>query len=235
MLVLKLRPTKIRAWRGYTQVRRVEDGKGFLPKRMSMLQPEASRGLEDMGEACDHLIEVTDGYRSVMYQIQSIAQQKAKRRLFAPPTKSGHNFGWSIDVRIKETLDNFRRSGRGDLMAAGRDRRALGRWMAQFGWSGIKSESWHFNHLEGYESTIKRIDGQYGQDLTLDNAGVQRALNRLLAKKLPAPLVEDGILGSKSHAAALLADGVLGLQDKGAFSPWFRRVLAGATALIEEV
>lgn len=235
MLVLDLRHTRIRAWRGYTQVRRREGDKGFLPKRMALLAPAASLALEEMQAACDDAIEVTDGYRSVAYQIRCRREQKAKRRLFAPPTKSGHNFGRSIDVKVKETLENLRASRDPRLVAAGRDRASLGRWMAGFGWTGIRSESWHFNFLEGHASTVQLIDEVYGEALTPDNARVQEALNRLLGNKLPAPLVIDGILGSKSHAAGLLADQVLDINDRGDFGPWFRRVLAGAAAEVREV
>jgi hypothetical protein len=235
MLVLKLRPTKIRAWRGYTRIRRIEDGKPFLPKRMTWLEEEASLALEKMGDACDHLMEVTDGYRSTMSQIKAIKEQVKKRRLFAPPTKSGHGFGWSIDVKIKETLQNFRKSKKSEIVSAGRDRASLVRWMKQFGWTGIKSESWHFNFLGGHGSTVKKIEALFGEDFKLDNHDVQRAMNKLLGKKLNEPLVIDGMLGTKSNSAANLVDKELGLSDKGAFSAWFRRVLAGATVKIEEV
>lgn len=230
MLVLKLKQARLPAWRGYTA-----NKSGFLPRRMSWMQPAAADDIGRMMAACGDAIEVTDGYRSVAYQIESIARQKAKQRLFAPPTKSGHNFGWSIDVKISETLENFRASDSAEIRAAGRDRASLVRWMARFGWSGIRKESWHFNHLEGYASTVKRIDAQYGAALALDNEDVQRALNELVGKKLDEPLVVDGILGIKTSAAAKVADGILNTNDHGAFSAWFRRVLAGATAKIEEV
>jgi len=230
MLVLRLSQVRARAWRGYTK-----NKSGFLPKRMSWMEQEAAADFGRMNEACDDRIEYTDVYRSARYQIECIRRAPAtKRRLYAPPTKSGHNFGWSFDAKIDETLENFRRSKNGELMAAGRDRQSLIRWMKKYGFSGIKKESWHFNHLEGHGSTVKKIDALYGQELALDNKDVQTALNKLLKSQIE-PLEIDGMLGPKSGAAAALSDKVLGLQDRGAFGAWFRRVLAGATATIKEV
>lgn len=230
LLVLKLKQARLPAWRGYTA-----NKSGFLPRRMSWMQPDAADDLARMMEACGDRFEVTDGYRSVAYQIESISRQKHKRRLFAPPTKSGHNFGWSIDVKIAHTLENFRSADDAEIRAAGRDRAALVRWMARFGWTGIRKESWHFNHLAGHVSTVKRIEAQYAAAMALDNADVQRALNALVGKKLDEPLVVDGILGTKTSSAARVAEHILNTNDRGAFSAWFRRVLAGATAKIEEV
>jgi hypothetical protein len=198
------------------------------------MEPEAADSLAKMMAACGNRIEVTDGFRSVLYQIESIREQKTKRRLFAKPTKSGHNFGFSIDIKIAETLENFRKSKIPELVAAGRDRAALVRWMKKFGWTGIKKESWHFNFLGEHESTAKKIEALYAKDFELDNEGVQKALNKLVGSELEEPLELDGVLALKTSAAAKIADKVLNLNDRGAFSAWFRRVLAGATMEIQE-
>lgn len=231
MLELGLTQVKARCWRGYTL-----NKTGWLPKRMSWMEPNTAVSFSEMNDACGHRIEYTDVYRSVLFQIQCIqGASERKRRLYAPPTKSGHNFGFSIDVAIDETLDNFRKSKVPELVAAGRDRNSLARWMARFGWSGIKSERWHFNFLDGHTSTVNKIDAVYGQAMALSNEDVQRALNELVGKQLEEPLKIDGILGPKTDRAGHVADTVLGTNDRGAFSAWFRRVLAGATATIKEV
>ena len=230
MLVLKMKQAALPAWRGYTSNRT-----GFLPRRMSWMEPEAADSLAKMMEVCGGRIEVTDGFRSVLYQIESIREQKSKLRLFAKPTKSGHNFGFSIDIKIAETLENFRKSKIPGLVAAGRDRPSLVRWMKKFGWTGIKKESWHFNFLGPHESTVKKIESLYEPSLELDNNEVQLALNILVGKELDEQLVVNGVLDMKTNSAAKLADKVLNLNDRGSFSAWFRRVLAGATAEIEEV
>lgn len=231
MLKLRLSQVRARCWKGY-----YKNTSGWLPKRMSWMEPEAAVAFRKMTEACDHRIEFTDVYRSArtqMLAIQSAAPKK--KRLYAPPTKSGHNFAFSVDVSIDNTLKNFRKSGISELIVAGRDRQSLGRWMKQFGWTGISTEAWHFNYLQDHPSTVKKIAAVYGDILVLENADVQRALNMLLGKKLPEPLAIDGILGPKSSEAALLAQSLVGYADNGSFDPWFRRLLAGATVTIEEV
>lgn len=208
----------------------------ILPPRASWLEPAAAAAFARMNADCDQLIAYTDVYRSVVYQIQCIRRaSETKKRLFAPPTKSGHNFGFCVDIAVDETLANFKASGRADLVVASRDVGALGRWLRVYGWTGISKEAWHFEFLDDYKSAVAKIDGLYARDLSLDNRGVQRALNQLLANQLPEPLKIDGVLGSKTHAAALMADKVLSLEDNGACGPWFRRVLAGATMAIKEV
>ena len=200
------------------------------------MEPAAAADFQRMNEACGHRIEYTDVYRSTLTQILSIqSATKNKKRLYAPPTRSGHNLAFSFDAKIDETLENFSGSKVTELIIAGRDRQSLGRWMKVYGFTGISNEAWHFNHLGEHESTVKKIDAVYGPSLNLDNEDVQRALNALLGKRLKIPLAIDGSLGSKSHDAAILAQDILGLKDNGSFSPWFRRLLAGATVVIEEV
>lgn len=230
MLILQLSQVRARVWRGYHKNRT-----GWLPKRMSWMEPWAAFDFARMTEACGHRMEFTDIYRSAMTQIQAIHKNVKKRRLYAPPTKSGHQFGFSFDLAIDETLQNFKKSKIPELMAASRDRQALGRWMLRFGFTGIKKESWHFNHLEDHTSTVKKIDAIYGVELALDNEDMQRALNKLVGKFLKEPLVIDGALGTKSTDAAKLAYPIVGYDDQGEFSAWFRRLIAGATATIKEV
>ena len=216
------------------QVRaRKADGMAMAP-RQTWLEPAAATAFTRMNGACGQRIAYNDVYRSTLAQILGIRNaSKDRKRLYAPPTKSGHNFGFSLDLAIAKTLENFRKSGQPDLVVASRDRAALGRWMAGFGWTGIESENWHFNFLDGRQSAVKKIDEVYGQQLRLDNIDVQRALNRLL--KLDKPLATDGQLGPLTREAAARAREQLGYDDEGEFDPWFRRLLAGATVTIEEV
>lgn len=230
MFVFEVAQAQLPAWRGYTA-----NKSGFLPRRMSWMEPKAAEAANKMMEACGNRIEITDGYRSVITQAAAIRDQKEKRRLFAPPTKSGHNFAFSIDIKVKETLENFRKSGDSELVAVGRDRASLVRWMKRYGWTGIKKESWHFNFLDGHETTIKKIEAIYGPKLVLSNEQVQQALNKLVGKDLEEPLKIDGLIGPKTGAAGKLADKLLGVDDRGAFSIWFRRVLAGAAVELKEV
>ena len=58
MLVLELSRVKARVFSGYTA-----NKTGWLPKRMSWMQPLAAKSLTEMGEACGHRMEFTDVYR----------------------------------------------------------------------------------------------------------------------------------------------------------------------------
>lgn len=227
MLVLQLSQVKARASRKYHKNRT-----GRLPKRMSWMEPGAASEFERMNKTCDQRMTFTDVYRSTMTQILAIRRAgKKKRRLYAPPTKSGHNFAFSLDVDIEETLENFRKSRVPELVAASRDDQALGRWMLQFGFSGIRRERWHYNHLGDHASTVKKIEAVHGAELAPGNEDVQRALNRLVNQNLDI----DGMLGMKTTEAARLAYPILGYDDQGEFSGWFRRLVAGATVRIKEV
>ena len=134
MLTLKMSQVKARVWRGY-----YKNTSGWLPPRMAWLEPSAARDFGRMNEACGHRIEYLDVYRSALTQIRCIrGATERKRRLYAPPTKSGHGFGWSIDIAVDETLENFKRSGDSTLVTASRDYQSLCRWLRRFGWSGIR-------------------------------------------------------------------------------------------------
>jgi hypothetical protein len=143
----------------------------------------------------------------------------------------------SLDVAIDETLENFRQSSVNELLIASRDYQALCRWFAQFGWFCIARERWHFNYLDGQPHVLARINAVYGPDMKLSNIDVQRALNRFVGTSLPAPLAEDGVIGEKTLNACAVADKILGAgpEEANGPTPWFRRLLAGVTATINEV
>ena len=233
MLTLTLTQVEARSWRGYTK-----NADGKLPRRMAWLEPKAAADFKRMVEASGNRIEFTDVYRSVFYQLQCIqGATEAKRRLYAPPTKSGHNFGMSIDVAIDETLENFKASGVNELIIASRNYEALRRWFLAYGWHYIEKERWHFDHLDGQQTVLARINAVYGPAMALSNVELQRALNTLVGASLPAPLAEDGIIGEKTDQACKIADKILGAGPEHSVgpSPWFRRLLAGVTATIKEV
>jgi len=234
---IPVRAVLAQAWEGYENIKTpVGDGlPGVrMPSTVAWFEPEAADKFAEMQEACGWRMQFTDMYRSVSYQIKCIKRaSEEKRRLYAPPTKSGHNFAWSFDLSIRETLMAFRRSGNPELVAAGKNRNSLVDWMRQFGWTGIRKERWHFNFLGKYPTTTSKINAVYGDALNLSNKDVQRCLNRLLDEDL----VVDGILGRKSHAAALKSASRLGVSQNlaGGFTNWYRRVLAGATAVLVNV
>lgn len=239
---IKVRQVEAQAWEGYgikTKLGRGDNKKAKkMPARVSWLEPDAADSFMAMQIASHFLMQFTDIYRRVQFQIDARIKAKGskKYRLLAPPTKSGHNFGWSFDLAVKETLLAFRASGIPELIAAGQNRASLGEWMKQFGWTGIRSESWHFNFLGEHRSTVAKIDALYGDKLSLTDHELQMCLNDLLGRSIK-PLTVDGIIGKRTIAACIKAYPKLDLNEVEArsTSKWFRRVLAGATAELVDV
>lgn len=236
---IPVRRIEAQAWEGYKIKTDLGDGRPGkrMPGTVSWLEPTAADRFKEMQDACGYRMQFTDIYRSVRHQARARAGARGskKHRMLAPPTKSGHNFCFSFDVAMKETLLAFRRSGFAELITAGQNRRTLAVWMIQFGFSGITKESWHYNFLGDYRSTVSKINERYEDSFKIGNKDVQRCLNVLL--KPDTGLVVDGILGKKSHKAAIASMGLLDVtrNDAGAFNAWFRRVLAGATAVLVDV
>lgn len=227
MINLRLVYVRARASRVYTA-----NKTGLLPQRMALLEPAAAVAFNNMTAAASGLMAFTDVYRSVQYQIECIkGASPVKRKLYAPPSKSGHNFGMSIDVDIAETLENFSKSDHQDLVAASKSRDTLAKWMEQFGWRGIGSEAWHFDFRGDYALVTERILAVHGKGFALDNVELQVALNTLVN----AGLTADGVLGSKTTAAVTRARDILCIDQGTGADAWFQRVLACATAKLEVV
>jgi hypothetical protein len=230
MITLHLVQAKVKAWSGYTANRT-----GFLPARMSWFEPEVARALEAMQQEAEWLFEFTDGFRSAEYQLEAIrSASKKKRRLYAPPTKSGHNFGWSVDVSVDNTLANLLKSSKPELQVAGQSRDSMARFMSRFGFSGIRGERWHFNHLRGYKSTAKRIEAIHSSKFVYDDQDLQRMLNAWMSSTLSI----DGDIGPKTRAVVKKAQRKLsivkGVEVTGNPDAWTRRLLAGMTMKVEK-
>jgi hypothetical protein len=230
MITLHLVQARVKAWSGYTANRT-----GFLPARMSWFEPEVARSLEEMQEAAEWRFEFTDGYRSAQYQLEAIKKaSKTKRRLYAPPTKSGHNFGWSVDVSVDNTLKNLSKSSKPELQVAGQSRDSMARFMARFGWTGIRGERWHFNNLRGHRSTAARINAIHASKFIYDDQDLQRMLNTWMGSKLEI----DGDVGPKTRAVVKKAQRKLavvkGVEITGNPDAWTRRLLAGMTMKVEK-
>jgi hypothetical protein len=142
-----------------------------------------------------------------------------------------HVFGWSLDVDVGSCLSSFLASGNRELVAAGRDRQSLSRWLRQFGWHEAKTPRGHYDILDGHRTILSRIDKTYGSAMVLSNVDVQRALVLVTGEDLEL----DGVLDGRCDYAAKLADGIMGTCDRGSFSAAFRRELAIAAAEIIEV
>ncbi len=222
MLTLSLRRVRVRAWPGFNG-----SDDGFLPAECCLLQPDAAESLKDLQDACGQAVTFKAAFTSVASHLQ--AASNGLDRDYARPTQSGHNFGMSLDVAVDETLAAFMSSKKPDLMTAGRDFGSLSRWLRQFGWQGAKVETGHFDYLAGHETVLARISSLY--DFSLDNFGVQMALNKITGGGLEI----NGVLDQAVDDEAAKAYVVMGYDDKFAFSSRFRRLLAGATSEIVEV
>lgn len=234
MFKLQLVYVKAPAFTGY------KSAGGVLAQRISLLEPKAAAAFTRLVADSDGLITFTDVYRSTLTQIDSIARAtKEKKRLYAPPTKSGHQYGMSIDVAIDESCARLKTSAKKDLKEAGASRDMLAAFLLRYGFHGIKSERWHFDFLDGHKYVTERINAVHGKSFALDDVAVQRALNRLAAMNigyvLAEPLAEDGVHGKKTLAAVAAARPRLGILDGAGADAWFRRVLAGATSEVEIV
>lgn len=200
-----------------------------LPPEFSWLQPDAASSLTTLQKSCGNRVSIIEAFRPVLVQIECNRGKDEYRH--ASPTKSGHHFGWSIDVDVKNTLLAFATSRVPELVAASRDRSALARWLLQFGWHVSKTENGHYDFLTTFPTVLARIESVYGPSFALTNEDVQHALNKLVGSNLDI----DGDLGVKTHEQMLKADKILDIDDRGDASQWWRRVLAGATAEIVEV
>lgn len=208
---------------------------GTLPQRMSLLEPKAAAALTRVIADSQGLITFTDVYRSTLTQIDAIrSAAAAKKRLYAPPTKSGHQFGMSVDIAIAESLTRLRASTVPSLKAAGKSRDALAMWLKPYGWSGISNETWHFDFLAGHRLVTERIQAEHGAGFTLDDLETQRALNIVRERGvigMSVPLAVDGVFGKGTLKAIAAARERFEL-GAGGDDHWFRRVLAGVAVTV---
>jgi len=220
-MIINLNYVLIPSWSGYKNK--------YLPQRMALLNDSVCDSFIEMNNACEERIVYTDAYRSVQSQIKLIgSSDKTKRRLFATPTKSGHNFGFSLDVAVSESLSNLRNSSKKSLVEAGQSRDAMAAFMLEFGWSGISKEEWHFNG-PGCRNVSKKIDEVYGAFFLLSAKEMQSSLNELNGCNLTI----DGVIGPKTKEQIIAAKKSLNIQpEDDSVTDWFRRVLSCATAKV---
>lgn len=118
------------------------DGKAEeMPARLCYLAPDAARAWEPMHD----LVVVSDMWRSPESSRNAV---KAGRGASAPGF-SGHNYGVSVDIDVRKTLDRLGLALKAELDA----------WMASHGWRcwrddfampswrhGRPNEAWHYNY-----------------------------------------------------------------------------------------
>lgn len=198
-----------------------------LPERMRFLHPEAADSFYGF---FDYAV-VSDMFRSPE---SSLAAVRAGRGAM-PPGFSGHNYGLSIDLDVKETMRRWGAATKATLDGAMEDRG----WFCHRVDHKIDREAWHYNFL-GVGRTIiikpsprvtlkttsgyieARIQKLYGDQLQISDEDAQRCL-----KKLGLYSGEiDGQLGPISKEAIRIFQRGWGLPETGKLDGKTPRTLA---------
>jgi hypothetical protein len=194
---------------------------------MRYLAPEAAASYMRI-EKSGYRLRVSDMLRSAESSLQA-AQEK---RGVMPPGRSGHNFGFSIDVDVQWLLKQYHWS-----------KQQLDTELVQQGWychrkdHAIDSECWHYNYFgpdaprylaaaAPYSSTSAglelMIQDRYGSAFMLTPQELQTALRDM---KLYAGEI-DGDLGPLSRQAIKALQRAWRLPETGLAGPDTQRLLA---------
>jgi peptidoglycan hydrolase-like protein with peptidoglycan-binding domain len=199
----------------------------ILPSRMRFLAPDAAASYLSL-EQSSRRLRVSDMWRSA----ESSLQAGQEKRGVKAPGRSGHNFGFSIDIDVRWLLKEYRMS-----------KAQLDTEMAQAGWychrkdHEIDNESWHYNYFgadpgryldaaKPYGSTAVGLElliqDRYGQMFTLTPLEIQTSLKsmRLYSGEL------DGELGALSRQALKAFQRAWHLSETGLAGTNTQRLLA---------
>jgi len=172
--MVKLKLTKISPVTGIYTVKGVPNS---MPASMCFLAPDAATSWYFLHDG----VIVSDVLRTPESSLRAVKSGRGAKM----PGFSGHNFGFSIDVDVKNTMKKL------DL----KTKPELDIWMANFGWychrtdGKLDHESWHWNFL-GLDFKVgkvkstagyleDKIQAWYGKQLHLDAIGQQQALKKL--------------------------------------------------------
>lgn len=198
----------------------------ILPERMRFLAPDAAESYRRMDQS--HRLRVSDMFRSA----DSSLQASHEKRGVMPPGRSGHNFGFSMDVDVTWVLQQY-----------GWKKKQMDEELAQAGWychrkdHELNSESWHYNYFgsdaarylgasAAYDSTASglemMIQDRYGAHFALAALEIQTILQqmRLYSGGL------DGDLGPMSRQAVRAFQRAWSLPETGLAEPATQRLLA---------
>jgi hypothetical protein len=202
----------------------------LLPQRMRYLHPDAAASYLKM-ESGPRRLRVSDMWRSA----EASMQARREKRGVQPPGRSGHNFGFSIDVDVDWLLSHYQIN-----------KAQLDSFMNENGWYCHRkdhlrdSESWHFNYFgadaakylavsEPYSSTSSGLEAKiqdfYGQSFLLTARELQSALKTL---RLYGGDI-DGDLGPLSVEAIKAFQRTWELPVTGTAGPDTQRLLAFMT------
>lgn len=214
--------------------------KGLVPKRARFMEPAAASALMQLISASNNSLVFTDIYRSPE---ASLAARRSKRGV-QPPGYSGHNFGFSFDLDIAETLRvmKIRYVELIELL------RQYGFHCHRRDLASSADESWHQNYFgEEADGLLKLLDPQqprtwatpleakivqvYGTSFTFDAKELQAQLSRLWLYRGEV----DGKEGPLTREAVAAFQRAWGLADDGIAGPRTRRVLAVVASEVELV
>lgn len=219
------------------------NGRPTMPDHLRWLHPSAARSfLEDLAD----FVVVSDMLRSAESSLEAVRRGRGA----LPPGYSGHNYGFSIDIAIIESMHRAGFATKADFDA----------YMNRKGWFCHRMdhrnghEAWHYNYLgDGYtdadgtcnsarrrfalnggntnghlQSKIRRI---YGKQMALTTIGAQVALAEMRLYKGAI----DGIFGSRSQEALRMFQRSIDLKATGKLDARTMRTLAFVTCTVKEV
>lgn len=207
----------------------VDGTPGRMPERCLYLSPDAAQSFA--GELM-HVVTVSDMFRSADSSLNAVRRNRGA----LPPGFSGHNYGFSIDLDIKATMQDWGCSAKYDLDAR----------MEQAGWfchrrdGRMASEAWHYNFLgvgETISNKVKTTSGYlealvqrtYGQQFNLGFLESQTALQSLRMYSgaldgLAGPLTREAVRTfQRAYASSRI-------KETGKLDAATRRTLAFVTA-----
>lgn len=202
--------------------------RNLLPERMRYLHPDGADSFLRL-DASPQRPRVSDMMRSPESSLQALREKRGVQ----PPAFSGHNFGLSIDLDVKDCMRRWRMS-----KAQVDERLARAGWYCHRRDHRIASECWHYNFLGvgaeaarllracdrrttagGLEARIQEL---YGPALTLSPLAAQAALRRL--RLYSGDL--DGKLGPLSREALRIFQRAWMLAPTGELDAVTQRILA---------
>jgi len=200
-----------------------------MPTRALFLHPKAAAQLPPT-------VRWSDLFRSPAASLQAMSEKSGVKA----PGYSGHNFGFSGDVDVVDTMDRL----------AIATKVGLDEYMRGYGWycyrddHKMESECWHYNYFDeaeaeewvslasnGATEVEAKILHTYAQDFRLTNIEAQTALKQL---KMYDGKV-DGDFGPRSLNAVRIFQRAWGLKELGILDQRTMRTLAVVTAEIEVV
>lgn len=196
-----------------------------LPERMRYLHPSAADSFLGF---CEYAV-VSDMFRSPESSLAAVRAGRGAKL----PGFSGHNYGLSIDLDIRETMKRWGCMTKTVLDEAMADRG----WFCHRVDHKIDHEAWHYNHLGAsmeispkVKSTAGYIENRiltlYGDELQLSDTDSQRCLKKL---RLYSGDI-DGQIGPISKESIRVFQRGWGLPESGKLDAKTQRTLAYVAA-----